>query len=181
MPGSERIDAYSKAVKNFDLIQNLPPKNFDIDQFSPEQKKQFSKLCSESSYLKPIVYKNQISHFEINKKILRKNIIISCAKDIYRNQYLRNMHSKQEKATFVIINLVILMLSVLMTDSNALLLFIKDQFLLNIIAASGYFSLSLFFLVYYVSVNFIVLTIDVINDICLGIVEAHPNMIGSKA
>ncbi len=181
MSDSERITAYSEAVKNFDLIHDLPPKNADIDTFNSDQKQKFEQLCSKDSFIVPIVYKNQISYFEINKKALKKSIIFSYAKDIYRNQYLRNTHSKQEKATFVIINFALLMLCILMSDSEALLLFVKDEFLLNIIFASGYLSLSLIFLTYYFTLNFIVFSIDVINDIALGILETHPTLIGSKA
>lgn len=181
MSDSERITAYTEAVKNFDLIHDLPPKNADIDKFSSDQKRKFEQLCAKDSFLIPIVYKNQISHFEINKKALKNSIIFSHAKAIYRKQYLINTHSKQEKATFVIINFALLMLCILMSESEALLLFIKDDFLLNIIAASGYLSLTLVFLTYYFAVNFIVFSIDVINDIALGITEIHPTLIGSKA
>ena len=181
MYDSERITAYSDAVRNFDLIHNLPPKNADIDKFDFDQKQKFMQLCSKDSFLIPIVYKNKISHFEINKKALKNSIIFCDAKAVYRNQYLRNTYSKQEKATFVIINFALLMLCVLMSESKALLILFKDEFLLDIIATSSYLSLTLVFLAYYFAANFIVFSFDVINDIALGITETHPTLIGSKA
>lgn len=180
MSGSERINAYSEAVKNFDLIYDLPPKNTDIHQLTFDQKVKFEKLCSKDSFIVPIVYNNQISHFKINKKVLKRNIIFSNAKEVYRNQYLRNTHNTQEKATFIIINITFLMFCILMSDSQALLLILEDEFLLNIIAASSYLSLTLVFLTYYLAVSFIVSSIDVVDDITLGVIEKHPTMIGSK-
>lgn len=180
MSDSERIAAYSEAVNNFDLIHNLPPKNLDIDSFSSDQKMKLDKLCAKDSFLTPIIFNNKISHFEVNKKILKKSIILSNAKTVYRNQYLRNIHNRSEKATFVVINIFVLMSCVVLADSETLLLFISDQKLLNIIMASGYLSMSLVFFVYYFSINFIVFSVDIVNDIALGITEAYPTLIGSK-
>ena len=181
MSDSERITAYSEAVKNFELIHDLPPKNSSIDQFTAEQKKKFDHLCSKDSFLVPVVYKNQISHFKINKKILKNSLSISHAKNIYRNLYLRNTHTKYEQASFIIINLTMLMLCILLSNSKEILLLVKDEYLLNVIAFSSYLSLTLVLLVYYLAVSFIVFSFDVINDITLGIIEKHPNLIGTEA
>lgn len=181
MSDSERITAYSKAVKNFDLIHDLPPKNEDIDRFTPEQKVKFEQLCSKDSFLVPVVHNNQISHFEINKRVLKNKVVMPKAEAIYRKLYLRNTHNMQEKATFIIINFALLMLCVLISDSESILLFVKDEALLNIIAASTYLAFTITFLAYYLSVNFLVFAIDVINDIALGITETHPTLIGYKA
>lgn len=66
MYDSERITAYSDAVRNFDLIHNLPPKNADIDKFDFDQKQKFMQLCSKDSFLIPIVYETLL--FDDNKK-----------------------------------------------------------------------------------------------------------------
>ena len=48
MYDSERITAYSDAVRNFDLIHNLPPKNADIDKFDFDQKQKFCRQTKQS-------------------------------------------------------------------------------------------------------------------------------------